>query len=531
VAPADLWAGARLLARLPRFLRRPTGVDDARRALGRRLETRAATFLELVRRTVYARAESPYARLLRHAGCAYADLERLVRTDGVERALGRLLAAGVYLTVAEFRGDHPVRRGALTIEVEPSQLRNPLVGCDLPMRTGGSRSLGTPVGWSLDFVRDRAVNLRLAEAARGPARRRYAVWAAPGSAAIAHLLDIYARSGAPHRWYSPVDPDSPELSAPYRWSPQLLRAATRCCGRRLPMPVHVPVLAPGPIVGWLGVVLGGGEVPHLHTRPSAVLRICEAAATQGIDVGGAEVAVGGEPITPARATTMRRAGLRILPRYAAVETGLIGDGCLAPRGSDDVHVFHDLVAVVQPAEGQARGVLPRDALLLSSLRPTAPLILLNVSMGDAGVLEPTSCACPLSTLGWTTQLRSIVSFEKLTGEGMTFHDTDVARILDEILPARFGGGPGDYQLAEGETPDGRSRLRLLVHPGVGPVDSGSVGETFLSALRAPGGAGEVMALVWRAAGLLEVERRAPETTPAGKVLHVHRAPGGRNGST
>jgi hypothetical protein len=175
--------------------------------------------------------------------------------------------------------------------------------------------------------------------------------------------------------------------------------------------------------------------------------------------------------------------------------------------------------------------MPHGALLVSSLRPTAPLVLLNASMGDAAILEPARCGCPLTALGWTTCLRNIVSFEKLTGEGMTFHDTDVVRILDETLPARFGGGPGDYQLVEDETSDGRSRLRLLVHPHVGPVDAGVVAETFLSALRAPGGARGVAALVWRATGILEVERRVPEATRAGKVLHVHRAPRGRNGST
>ena len=113
---------------------------------------------------------------------------------------------------------------------------------------------------------------------------------------------------------------------------------------------------------------------------------------------------------------------------------------------------------------------------------------------------------------------------------MTFHDTEVVRILDEILPARFGGGPGDYQLVEDERPDGRSRLCLFVHPDVGPVDSGAVTEVFLSSLGVSGGAGGVMTLVWRAAGLLEVERSAPQTTPAGKVLHVHRISRGRNGS-
>jgi hypothetical protein len=95
MVPSDFLAAARLLARLPGFLRRPIGAEQARRELTRRLETRGATFVDLVRRAIYARPASPYARLLRHAGCAPGDLERLVRAGGVEGALQALLSAGV----------------------------------------------------------------------------------------------------------------------------------------------------------------------------------------------------------------------------------------------------------------------------------------------------------------------------------------------------------------------------------------------------------------------------------------------------
>lgn len=522
--PGDLRTAVRLLARLPGFLRRPLGVDEARRELARRLATRGAVFLDLVRRAIYARDESPYARLLRHAGCEYGDLERLVRGDGVEGALRTLAATGVYLTADELRGRQPARRGALAIEVGPSRLRNPLVGCDLPTRSGGSRSRGTPVGWNLAFVWERAVDLRLAEAARGPARRRHAIWGVPGSAAIAHLLDICARGSTPTRWFSPVDPASRELPRRYRVAGGLVRVAGRLGGRRLPAPEHVPLLAPGPVVDWLESVFREGATPYLHARPSAVLRLCEAASRRGVDLGGTEVTVGGEPVTRARAAAMRGAGLTVLPRYAAVEVGLIGDACLAPRESDDVHVLHDLVAVVQAGGAHGVGALPPRALLVSSLRPTAPLVLLNASMGDTGVLDDTPCACPLDALGWTTHLRGILSFEKLTREGMTFHDTDVVRILDETLPALFGGGPGDYQLVEDEDRAGRARLRLLVHPQVGPVDSQAVSEAFLAILGRPEDGTGVMAQVWRQAGLPTVERQAPRATTSGKVLHLHRAP-------
>jgi hypothetical protein len=91
----------------------------------------------------------------------------------------------------------------------------------------------------------------------------------------------------------------------------------------------------------------------------------------------------------------------------------------------------------------------------------------------------------------------------------------VVRALDETLPARFGGGPGDYQLVEDEGADGARRLRLLVHPGVGPIDPRAVAEAFGSGLDR-----------WPVRGFLAVERRVPLATRVGKVLHVHRIRGG-----
>lgn len=514
MVPSDLLAGARLLTRLPNFLARPIDVERARPELRRRLGRREATFVDFVRRTIYARPASPYAQLLRHAGCQPGDFEELVCTRGVEGALGTLLAAGVYLTTAECRGSRPVRRGSLVFDLDPRGLRNPLVRWDLPMRTGGSRSEGLPVGWNLAFVLDRAVNLCLTESARGPARRRHAIWTAPGSGAIVHLLDICARGSAPARWFSPVDPAAPEVTSRYRVSVRLVRGGARLGGRRLPAPEHVRARAPDPIVDWMASVLREGAIPQLHARPSAVLRTCEAAARRGVDLAGAEALVDGEPITAGRAAAMRRAGLRVLPRYATAEVGLIGEACLEPQGSDDMHVMHDLVAVIQPDATRTSQDLPSDALLISSLRPAAPLILLNVSMGDAGILDGRSCGCPVGAEGWPARLRGILRLAEPAGHGVSPSSADLARVLDETLPARFGGGPGDYQIVEEERPDGSRRLRLLVHPGVGPLDPRAIAAVFVSA----SGAG-------LSSDLVAVERRAPMATTFGKVLHTHRTRG------
>jgi hypothetical protein len=122
-----------------------------------------------------------------------------------------------------------------------------------------------------------------------------------------------------------------------------------------------------------------------------------------------------------------------------MECGRIGEGCLAPEWSDDIHLYHDLHGLIQPGlEGEKTG-LPPLALVISSLAPTAPLILLNVSMGDQATVVQRPCGCSLESLGWTTHLHTIRSFEKLTAGGMTFFDTDLVLVIEGALPKQFGG--------------------------------------------------------------------------------------------
>ena len=150
------------------------------------------------------------------------------------------------------------------------------------------------------------------------------------------------------------------------------------------------------------------------------------------------------------------------------------------------------------------------------------MIMLNVSMGDQAVLSERSCGCPLEKLGWTTHLHEIRSFEKLTAGGMTFYDSDLVRVLEEILPARFGGGPTDYQVVDESTEDKVPRVRLLIHPRIGPLDLQAVRQVFLAAVGDGSGVEQVMMMAWRDAGLPVVDREEPRVTPGGKVQHVHR---------
>src|SRR6185295_18177754 len=119
---------------------------------------------------------------------------------------------------------------------------------------------------------------------------------------------------------------------------------------------------------------------------------------------------------------LRRVGADALPLYIAMETWRLGEGCMRPEAADDVHFLSDLHALIQPSSIPGGLGLPHSALLVTSLRSTAPLVLLNAGLGDQAVVAQRRCGCSLERLGWTTHLHTIRSYEKLTASGMTFLD-------------------------------------------------------------------------------------------------------------
>jgi hypothetical protein len=368
--------------------------------------------------------------------------------------------------------------------------------------------------------RDRAVNTALVLAARGAGSWRHALWGVPGGATMTVLLEHTVLGVPPVAWFSQVDPQSAKLDPRYMWSARALRWAGRALGARLPAPVTTPLARPAPILEWIQKCLGAGQTPHLITFPSSAVELSRAAQETGLRLAGLELSIGGEPVTAVKLAAIRASGAHVVPRYGSMESGRIGDGCLAPAAPDDVHVFRDLHAVAQ-AEAGSGSKTPPGTLLFSSLRDTAPVVLLNVSLGDQGVLEGRRCHCPLEDLGWTTHLHTIRSHEKLTAAGMTLLDADAISVLEESLPARFGGVATDYQLCEEEDDAGRPALVLVIHPRIGPIDGAAVTGAFLQAIGERPGAARLVEWLWREARLLRVERRAPAVGASGKVLHCH----------
>ena len=90
----DLRAGARLLAELPAFLRRPIDVGEAEALVRQRLASREAGFLALLRHAVYPHAESPYRKLLEQAGASTGTSIASWQARGWRARCARSIARG-----------------------------------------------------------------------------------------------------------------------------------------------------------------------------------------------------------------------------------------------------------------------------------------------------------------------------------------------------------------------------------------------------------------------------------------------------
>jgi hypothetical protein len=191
--------------------------------------------------------------------------------------------------------------------------------------------------------------------------------------------------------------------------------------------------------------------------------------------------------------------------------------CGNPADLDEVHFMSDRLALIsRPKVTTSEDVVP--GLVVTSLRPTNPSrVLLNLETGDYAQVFHRDCGCLAGEMGFDTHLSGIRSYMKLTSEGIKFMGTRLYQLVEEILPARFGGGLGDYQLIEMEE-EGLPRVSIVVSPRVGPVDEKAVIAATLENLKInhPAG-GELMTEQWRQANTLRVVRREPYEARAQKV--------------
>ena len=320
----EVWAGAQFFLRLPGYLRHPLTLSEAQMALTERLERRGEAFLERVRVDILANPSNPYTQLLRHAGCEYGDIEGETRRDGVEAALRTLLKAGVYLTVDEFKGRQPARRGSAEIAVWPNLLQSPRAAGHLPGKSGGSRSQGTPVMTDLAFIRACASNTAVSLGVRGGLGWRKSVWESPGAGLRFRTVKYAGFGEPPAANFTQIDTRSGEIPAYYLWNQRMIGWVSQLAGRSLPWPAYTPMSDPSPLVKWIQHMRQSDEIPHCQTFPGSAVVLARWAVENGEDISGAWVTISGEPITAARIATIEAAGCHVIPRYGSMETGAIG---------------------------------------------------------------------------------------------------------------------------------------------------------------------------------------------------------------
>jgi hypothetical protein len=289
--------------------------------------------------------------------------------------------------------------------------------------------------------------------------------------------------------------------------------ARRAAG--FPRPEFVSLGELDRVGAYLAGLAEGGKMPCVNTSPSTAARISLAMQARGVSLANVVFLLGAEPLTPTRKRVIEASGARATVTYGFSEGGNVGSQCPNPTAADDIHVSADAYAVLDhrrlPGDDNAG-----EALVLTALRPASPKVLLNAEIGDHGVLETRRCGCLFDELGYHQHLHTILSFEKLTGEGVTFLRADLFHLLEHVLPLRFGGSFADYQLVEEQDARGLPRYTLVVSPDVGPLDEKRLVAEFLGELAKAKSPYRFMVNQWAQTGVVQVKRHRPMVTARGK---------------
>jgi len=502
---------ARFARDFPRHVRHPVPPDAAIAAVQHRLRTREQRFLGFVERIIYGHAGSPYRALLRMAGCEFGDLRRSVDADGVEGTLRTLADQGVYVAFDEMQGRRAVVRGSFRLAVRADDFENPMVRPHLSIFSGGSGGRPRRIRSSLPLLREWATSIATVFAAYDIDRPRWAFW----WTLPATWLGVSSALGQPvAAWFHPVDPHPVAARLMSRY----LATLGRLAGYPIPRPRFVDATNPQHLVGWLADALAISQPLVMLATPSAAVRLAMLVREHGAELRNLSLLIVGEPITDARRREIEASGARVIPSYSSTDAAGISYGCATPAAADDVHLMLDRFALITRERAPAPGSPSVPAGLVTSLSVHSSRIALNAELGDAMHVEERDCGCYLGVLGLRTHLSDIRSFEKLTGEGVTFALSRLVQILEEVLPRRFGGNSLDYQMVEEETAEGTTRMVLRVHPAVGAIDEADLCATFLHELGRGSAVDRFQANVWRTAGTIEIRREPPLATRAGKVL-------------
>lgn len=498
----------------------------ARKLLKKRMEAREDNFLNLLEKGIFQHPASPYLKLLKPRKITYLDLKTWVMTKGIEATLRTLESEGVYFNVEEFKGRVPVKRKGVEFRCDPTMFDNPFLSCVYEVRSGATRSEGTRIRIDFDYLHQRSLYDALLLDIHGCLKAPVANWfpVFPGAPGINSSLR-FAHIGNPvRRWFSQVDENKLTIGLKRKWGKKFLFALSRLYGCPLAEAEYVSLNDARTVAEWAARMLESNPQCVVYTFAASAVRVCIAASEAGLNIKGTKFLVTGEPLTPQKKREIESAGASAVSVYGISEAGVIAAGCNVPHShSDHCHLYQDTTAIIPHNLNVPYCETTVGSYLFTSLLSESPKLLLNVGMGDFGDIRMQTCSCGFGEVGFETCLSSIRSYEKLTGEGVTFVDTDFVWIIEKKLPEIFGGRSTDYQVVEQEDGNGIPQLRLVVSPRIGNVNESEVVKTFIKLLKRAEDRGWAQSgtEMWKQSGIVRMVRDFPVSTSSGKVMSFH----------
>ncbi len=398
------------------------------------------------------------------------------------------------------------------------------------MRSGATRSAGTRIRIDFEYLTQRSLYdaflLSVHDSLTSPIANWFPLF--PGAPGINSSLRFTRIGNPPQKWFSQVEKAQIKVNWEKTWGTNLIFLMAYLEGVPLAKPEYVNLNNAHKIAQWASSVLNYNQNCVIYTFATSAVRVCMAARENNLNIRGVRFLVTGETLTLQKRKEIESVGAIPIPVYGISEAGVIAAGCNhvhKNNEADHCHIYKDTTAIISHSYNVPHFGNNVNSFLFSSILYESPKLLLNVGMGDYGDLYTEQECCEFGKLGFDTQIANIKSYEKLTGEGVTFVDTDFIRIIEKELPQKFGGSSTDYQLIEEEDEKGLNKLRLVVSPDLGEIDEEKVRETFITMLKnsesSPESWAQSGSIMWNEARIVRVKRDYPVPTRSGKILPFH----------
>jgi hypothetical protein len=512
---AEVWKYSRMLRAIVQHLRSPLEADPEG-IIRKEMEDRGDNFLAHAT-TVMSLPEHPYAQMFRLAGSSYADLESSVRRDGVEATLEKLLEEGVFLTHDEFRGKKEIVRSGRHIPALPSIWNNPASKGGYVQSSSGTSGRPVTTFYSVAAARhgENMGVLFLREFNFSGSARVSLAPILPGFGLFS-AISTGRLIGGYDRWFATGGANRKNLH--YRIVTRLLVAEAKLLGLRVPYPTYLEQNDFLPAAQYIKKRLDAGDQAGMNGFVSAIARVAEAALSNGLDLTGCSALTGGEALTDAKRQLIESAGIKVYSSYATTDFGGIGMPCSQMSTMNCGHVMKHAIALVSRTQKSAWNDTHVNSLYATSLLPIASRIFINAEIGDTGIIEKATCDCSFSKLGFDLQVRDVAAIRMVTAQGVTIEITELIPLLEEKLPARFGGHSGDYQLCEAEA-GSQTEIVLRIRPGVSAAPPNDILKHFLDEVKRVYG-GSLSVSSWLHSEGIRAEVVSPVLAATGKFRAV-----------